>query len=67
MDGRISSADLITWEVEDFGETVVEIGRVVMKEGRGETINDGKFIVIWKREVDGWKLHRDLVNSNLPA
>ena len=67
MDGGVSSVELITWEVEDCGDTAVEVGRVVMRGGDDEILDDGKFIVIWKKEDDGWRLHRDIVNSSLPS
>ena len=67
MDGGVSSIELITWEVEDCGDTAVEVGRVVMRGGDDEILDDGKFIVIWKKEDDGWRLHRDIVNYSLPS
>ena len=67
MDGGVSSVELITWEVEDCGDTAVEVGQVVMRGDADELIDDGKFIVIWKKEEGGWRLHRDIVNSSLPA
>ena len=67
MDGGVSSVELITWEVEDCGDTAFEVGRVVMRGGDDEIVDDGKFIVIWKKENDGWRLHRDIVNSSLPS
>jgi len=67
MDGGVASLELITWEVEDCGDTAVEVGRVVMRGDDDEIVDDGKFIVIWKKENDGWRLHRDIVNSSLPS
>ena len=67
MDAGVSSIELVTWEVEDCGDTAVEVGRVVMRGGDDEILDDGKFIVIWKKEDDGWRLHRDIVNSSLPS
>ena len=67
MDGGVSSVELITWEVEDCGDTAVEVGRVIMRGDADELIDDGKFIVIWKKEEGGWRLHIDIVNSSLPA
>jgi ketosteroid isomerase-like protein len=29
-------------------------------------MDDGKYVVLWKREKDGWKLYRDIFNSNTP-
>ncbi len=57
---------LETTEVEGHGDTAHEIGKYTMAID-GETVDEGKYIVIWKN-VDGqWKLHRDIFNSNNPA
>ena len=32
-----------------------------------EIVDDVNFIVFWKKENDGWRLHRDIVNSSLPS
>lgn len=58
---------LQTVELEAHGDTAIELGRsTVMRQG-GEVADEGKYIVIWKRTADGWKLHRDMVSSNRPA
>lgn len=67
MDGGVSSIELITLEVEDYGDTATEVGRVILRDVDKQIIDDGKFIVIWKKEKSGWKLHRDIVNSSLSA
>lgn len=67
MDGGVSSVELITLEVEDCGDTATEVGRVILRDAGKEIIDDGKFIVIWKKEKGGWRLHRDIINSSLPA
>ena len=67
MDGGVSSIELITWEVEDFGDTAIEVGEVVLRGDADELVDDGKFIVVWKQEEGRWRLHRDIVNSSLPA
>lgn len=67
MDGGVSSIELITWEVEDFGDTAIEVGKVVLRGDADELMDDGKFIVVWKKEEGRWRLHRDIVNSSLPA
>ena len=67
FDAGVKTVELITLEVEDFGDTAIEVGRGVLRASNGELIDNTKYIVIWKREADGWKLHRDIVNSNLPA
>ena len=67
MDAGIHSIQLITKEVEEFGETAVEIGRFVLRDSNEQIVDEGKFIVVWKFEEEIWKLHRDIINSSLPA
>ena len=67
MDAGIHSIQLITKEVEEFGETAVEIGRCVLRDANEQIADEGKFIVVWKFEEESWKLHRDIINSSLPA
>lgn len=28
--------------------------------------DQGKYVVLWKKEKDGWKLHRDIWNTSTP-
>ncbi len=47
----------------DLGYTV---GTFTATDAGGATIDEGKYVVIW-RNVDGkWQMHRDMWNSNLP-
>ena len=67
MDSGIQSIQLITNELEEFEGTAIEIGRFVLKSGDDQIADEGKFIVIWKLESGKWKLHRDIINSSMPA
>jgi len=67
MDSGIQSIQLITNELEEFEDTAMEIGRFVLKTGDNQIADEGKFIVIWKLESGNWKLHRDIINSSIPA
>ena len=57
---------LETTEVEGHGDTAHEVGRATLTGEDGQMIDQAKYIVIWKRVGDEWKLHRDIFNSNLP-
>jgi uncharacterized protein (TIGR02246 family) len=61
--GRIQ---LTTVEVDGNGETAFETGRYTLLGSNGSTMDEGKYIVIWKRDPDGWKLYRDMWSSNSP-
>jgi hypothetical protein len=58
---------LITDEIEEFEGTAIEIGRFILKSGDDVIADEGKFIVIWKKDSGNWKLHRDIINSSMPA
>jgi ketosteroid isomerase-like protein len=61
--GRIQ---LRTIEVDGNGETAWEEGRYTLVGQNGATMDDGKYVVIWKHQPDGWKLYRDIWSSNTP-
>ncbi len=61
--GRIQRT---TVEVDGNGETAWETGRYTLLGNNGSTMDEGKYVVIWKRDPDGWKLYRDMWSSNSP-
>jgi len=65
MDMGIKNVQLTVVEVENHGNTAIEIGQYMLSGPDDQTIDQGKYVVIWKLEIDGWKLHRDIWNSSL--
>jgi len=66
MDMGVQSAQLTVVEVEGHGDTAIEVGRFKLFGEGEQELDQGKYIVIWKK-VDGqWKLHRDIFNSSNP-
>ena len=69
--GAISSGfkavTLTTVEVEACGNTAYEVGKYTVPGEGGQVLDTGDYVVIWKREKDGWKLHRDTWTTNSPA
>ena len=66
MDAGIKEANLETVEVEGHCDTATEVGRFVVIGEGGQTLGNGKYIVLWKREGGEWRLHRDIWNSSVP-
>lgn len=66
IDAGIKGMQLVSTEVEGHGDTAHEVGTYTLTVENGQTIDEGKYIVIWKKTGDEWKLHRDIFNSNLP-
>lgn len=61
----ISSFTLNTKEIFEGEETITEVGTYEMGDGR-KTIDNGKYMVVWKKDGDKWKLFRDIWNSDHP-
>jgi uncharacterized protein (TIGR02246 family) len=66
FDMGIVSAQLETVEVESHGKTAIEIGRFTLSDADEQAVDHGTFLVVWKYDDGGWKLHRDIWNSNNP-
>ncbi len=71
FDAGLKDLALTTVSVEGSGDTAYEVGAYTIKvapEGKAAMTDSGKYMVVWKRGVDGmWRLHADMWNSNLPA
>ncbi len=67
MDMGIKSAKLEIVEVEDHGDTAIEVSRYMLLGEGDQELDSGKYVVIWKQEDGQWKLYRDIFNSSLPA
>jgi ketosteroid isomerase-like protein len=66
LDMGITSATLETVERENYGDIAYEVGTYTMlREGDG-VIDEGKYIIIWKREDGQWKWHRNIWNTSRP-
>jgi uncharacterized protein (TIGR02246 family) len=62
----IKEAALETVEVKPCGEYACEIGRFTLsvEDGAGgRAERSGKYVVLWKRAGDGWKLDVDIWNT----
>ena len=54
-------------EIEVFGKTTNELGTYTIATRDGKQLDIGSYVVVWKKTSDGWKLHWDIFNSNLPT
>ena len=67
MDMGVKRAQLATVHVEREGETAIEMGNYKLSGAEGQRLDEGKYIVIWKRQDGDWKLHKDIWNTSLSA
>jgi uncharacterized protein (TIGR02246 family) len=63
----IRSLALTAVEVTGGGDTAHEVGTYLLKTPDGRVADEGKYIVLWKKDGGRWRLHRDIWNSNAPA
>jgi ketosteroid isomerase-like protein len=66
-DMGVKAAKLETVEVAHHGDAVYEVGRYALEGAGGQLLDNGKYVVIWQRHGEGWKLHRDIWNTSRPA
>jgi ketosteroid isomerase-like protein len=64
--GKGHTLDLVTRDLEGHGATAIDIGEYTRKQSDGQTLDHGKYLVIWKRVGDDWKIHCDMLNTSLP-
>lgn len=64
IDMGVGGVSLRTVDVDVLGTTANEIGAYTIKDAKGNKLDVGKYVVIWKKERSKWKLHWDIFNSN---
>ena len=67
FDMGIKEAKMEIVEVEKHGDTIMEVSKFKLMAEGGQVLDQGKYIVIWKKDAGQWKLHRDIFNSSMPA
>lgn len=55
-----------TQDLDVQGNTAVEVGRYTRRRSDGSTFDRGKYLVVWKRDADGWRMHRDMFSTSMP-
>ena len=54
-------------ETASEGTLGFEVGKYTILDPSGKTVDQGKYLVVWKKGKDGWKLYRDMWNTSMPA
>jgi uncharacterized protein (TIGR02246 family) len=67
--GIIDAGMTITLEpvnMDGGGDLGVEAGKYKILAA-GKEVDQGKYVVVWKKEDGTWKLYRDIWNTSMPA
>ena len=67
FDMGIKNATLETIQTEKAGDQIIETGNYTLAGADGKTMDNGKYMVVWKSENGQWKLYRDIWNSSVAA
>jgi len=67
IDMGIAGVRLRTVDLDVHGNTANELGAYILTDAKGKQLDNGKYVVIWKKERGDWKLHWDIFNTNNPA
>ncbi|TQV78566.1 YybH family protein [Denitrobaculum tricleocarpae] len=67
IDMGVTGVELESVELEELGDTAIQVGHFTLKTADGSVADNGKYIVIWKQEDGAWKWHRDIWNSSNPV
>lgn len=54
-----------TREVKAVHDYAIEIGGYVAEDADGAHLDHGKYLTVWTRTDDGWKVARDIWNSDM--
>jgi ketosteroid isomerase-like protein len=65
INSGIAGIGLKTIEVFAQGSTATEVGQYELRDKAGKVLDHGKYIVIWRRDGDKWKLLRDMFSTNV--
>jgi ketosteroid isomerase-like protein len=65
FDMGIKNINLDILEIEQHGNTAIEMSHYTLTDENDQVIDHGKGIVIWKLEAGNWKMHRDIWNTNM--
>ena len=67
IDGGLKGLNISTLELDIQDDSAHEMGTYEMVADGGVVIDNGKFIVIWKRLDGKWLLRRDMINTSRSA
>lgn len=54
-------------DITGSGDLYAETGNYEVFGANNTSLDQGKYVVVWKNENGAWKMYRDIWNSNMPA
>jgi ketosteroid isomerase-like protein len=66
-DMGLKQLKLTTRELEQYAEMAVETGTYKLYAEGEQEVDHGKYLVVWKKDNNRWKLHKDIWNSSVSS
>ena len=63
----VEGVRLETVELTEHADSAIEVGHATVLAAGGAVADQGKYLVVWRKDGGTWKLHRDIWNSSRPA
>jgi uncharacterized protein (TIGR02246 family) len=67
MEMGIKRVKLNSQDLEELTDTAIELGHYTLFGPNDQTLDQGKYLVVWKEHEGQWKLYQDIWNSSMPA
>lgn len=68
VSGGIGGVTLKTLELYPAAGTATEVGEYTLTDKSGKTTLDkGRYVVVWKKVGESWKLYRDIFATSVPT
>ena len=63
----IAKATLTTHQAEGHDDTAIEEGSYMLYDSQNNVLDEGKYIVVWKKQNGKWHYHKDIWNTSKPV
>lgn len=60
----LAAVTLKSTEVEAIPTGGIETGEYELRTADGTTVDNGKYLVVWREDGGTWRLHRDIWNTS---
>lgn len=64
LDSGVAAIELKTVEIFGRGPTATEVGHYELRDAAGKSLDQGKYIVVWRHAGGSWQLLRDMFSTN---
>jgi uncharacterized protein (TIGR02246 family) len=64
MDSGVREAVIQSVEIDECGDTAIELGTYTLRLDGGRVADSGKYLVVWKEHGGAWRIQVDIWNTS---